>query len=118
MIRKIAFASAFALFATVQAASAFILPPQQGGPYKWFSCEVLNTDIVPHSVTIKVTQVNTGVVKGQKTVTIQPASFKGVGGYAEDILFCEVTGIEKKLSRTTFCLQTNLGHCVSVVTAP
>jgi hypothetical protein len=118
MIRKIAFASAFALLATVQAASAFILPPQQAGPYKWFSCRVLNTDIVPHDVTIKVTQVNTGVVKQQTTVTIKPASTKVVSGYAEDILFCEVTGIEKKLARATFCLESNLGHCLSVVTVP
>ena len=120
MIRKIAFASAFAVLATVQVASAIITPPLAGSSanFRWFSCRVLNTDIVPHDVTIKIIQVNTGVVKQQKSVTLKPATTKVVWGGTDYIGYCEVTGIEKPIGKVTFCEEDNQGNCLAVVTVP
>lgn len=118
MLRKIAFATALALLATAQSASALITPLLQGSEYRWYSCRVLNIDIVPHEVTMKVVQANTGVVKLTKTVTIPPSSTRSVWGAADSIAYCDVSGIDKRHSRVTFCLETNLGTCVSLVTVP
>jgi hypothetical protein len=118
MFRRISLATAFALLATVQAASAFMTAPLQGSTDRWFSCRVLNTDNVAHDVTIKVIQANTGVVKLSKTISIGPATTRSTWGYADSIAYCEVTGIARRSARTTFCLENNWGNCLSLVTVP
>jgi hypothetical protein len=118
MIRKIALASVLAILATAHSAAAIVTPLLQGSEYRWYSCRVLNTDTVAHDVAIKVVQANTGVVKLSTTVKIPPSSTRSVWGYADSIAYCDVSGIAKRYARVTFCLETNLGTCVSLVTVP
>ena len=120
MLHKIAFATALAVLAAAPASWAFSTPPLSGqtSGYRWLTCRVVNTDIVPHDVTLKIVQANTGVVKAAESFTLPPGRGNAVEVGSDFVGACDVTGISKSLSRTSFCVEDNMSNCLSVVAVP